>query len=207
MSSGKPISKMKSAADSNPKRPAPKAYTREDALSDTLERLRLPALFIGILALVGASRFDATRPYEATFLALAVPLGAVVAGALPLRDSGQPLRSIGFAVAATVLLLSELVLGAAIFAKSAVLSGAQAAVAFGLLALLSIAIEAGASRNGLKTRFAACMGIAAGLSLYLPGRFDQKEALGAVLAGLLVAVFVGGGAGLFLGEAAVRLAR
>jgi hypothetical protein len=199
--------KIKPASDSAPKPLTPKGYTREDALSDTLERLRFPVMFIGLLALIGASRFDMTRPYLGMFLALMVPCGAVIAGAAPLRDSGQPLRLVGFGVAAAVLLLSELEVGTAIFAKSVAVQRTEASIAFGVLALLAIFVEAFAGRNGLKTRFAACMGIAAGLALYLPGRIDPKEALGAVLAGLLVAVFIGGGLGLFLGAAAAKLAR
>ena len=49
--------------------------------------------------------------------------------------------------------------------------------------------------------------IAAALAAYLPGHFDPREALGTVLAGVLVSVFLGGGAGLLLGAIATWLTR
>jgi hypothetical protein len=206
MSERPPAKARSEQTESSQKRRNPVAYTREDALADALERFRLPLLFTLILALIGGSRFEATRPLEAFFLALAVPSAALIAGALPFKDSGSGVRFAGFAVAASLLLLSLGSIGGTLFAGYA---PAQGALWAALLALcgLAVLVEAVAARSGLKTRFAACAGIAAALAVYLPGHFDPREALGTVLAGVLVSVFLGGGAGLLLGAIATWLTR
>jgi hypothetical protein len=203
----KPPAKPQIDTEERSHRPAGSAgYTREDALADALERFRLPVLFTGLLALIGASRFEATRPLEAMFVALVVPLGALVVGAAPFKDSSSPLRILGFSLATVVLVLSEVSVAGALFASSSTTRTAVLATFVGL-GVLAVFIEAAAARNGLKTRFSACVGIAAALAAYLPGHFNQKEALGTVLAALLIAVFAGGGAGLVLGAFATRVAR
>jgi hypothetical protein len=161
-----------------------------------------------LLALIGGSRFEATRPVEAALIALGLPLGAVIAGVAPLKDASTPLRAIALSVAAAILVLSELGVASALFDRRVpalpleLLAGAALA-----LGVLAVAIEATAARKGMRTRFCGWIGIAAGLGLYLPGHFSFKDALGSVLAALLVAVFVGGGVGLFLGTLAAHLAR
>src|SRR5258706_6759090 len=52
-----------------------------------LERYQLPLLLGSGLALYGASRFDATRPFAGVLLAYGVPIGAVLKGGAPLRET------------------------------------------------------------------------------------------------------------------------
>ncbi|HMJ10773.1 MAG TPA: hypothetical protein VK524_05165, partial [Polyangiaceae bacterium] len=142
-------------------------YTREDAFSDALDRYRLPVMFVGILTLIGASRFEATRSGEAIFIALILPLALLAAGAAPFKDADAGLRVTGFGVALGVLALSELRIVSALFpALGAPLAPAALLWVVGGLAILT---EAFGARHGTRSRLAACAGIALGLAMYLPG--------------------------------------
>jgi hypothetical protein len=183
------------------------AYTREDALHDLLDRYRLPALFALILALIGASRFEATRPLEASFIALAVPLVLLALGAKPFFGARSELRALGLSAASIGLALSELRIVGALFPSTAGWALLLPPVLSWAAAGLAIVAEALGARGGVRNRLASCVGIALALGLYLPHHFRASDAFGTVLAGLLVAVFAGGGSGLLLGALAARWAR
>lgn len=183
------------------------SYTREDAFSDLVERYRLPALFTLLLALIGASRFEATRPLEASFIAIAVPVVMLGAGAKPFMAARLELRAAGLSVALGVLTLSELRIVGALFPSTASWALFGPPALLWIAGGLAILTEAIAARAGMRSRLASCAGIALALALYLPQHFRDGEALGTVLAGLLVAVFAGGGSGLLLGALAARWAR
>ncbi|HEY6559631.1 MAG TPA: hypothetical protein VI072_20255 [Polyangiaceae bacterium] len=183
------------------------SYTREDAYSDLVERYRLPALFALILALIGASRFEATRPLEASFIAVAVPVVLLGAGAKPFLDARPELRAAGLGVALGVLALSELRIVGALFPSTASWALLGPPALLWIAGALAILTEALAARAGMRSRLASCAGIAIALAWYLPHHFRDSDAFGTVLAGLLVAVFAGGGSGLLLGALAAKWAR
>ena len=79
-----------------------------------------------------------------------------------------------------------------------------------LLALslaLAVSFEVAGAQRGLRTRISAWLGMAIVFALYFPGHASPQNLFGSVFAAFLVALFVGGGSGLFLGEFAVRRAR
>ncbi len=183
------------------------AYTREDALHDLLDRYRLPVLFALILALIGASRFEATRLVEASFIALAVPLVLLALGAKPFFGARSELRALGLAAALFVLAISELRIVAALFPSTAGWALVGPPLLLWVAAALAILVEGLGARGGVRSRLASCAGIALTLGWYLPQHFRASDAFGTVLAGLLVAMLAGGGSGLLLGALAARWAR
>ncbi len=77
----------------------------------------------------------------------------------------------------------------------------------GLSLVLAVVFEVAGAQRGLRSRLSAWLGMAIVFALYFPGHAAPKNLFGSVFAAFLVALFVGGGAGLFLGEFAVRRAR
>ncbi len=84
-------------------------------LNTFVENWRIPLLAAVAVLLVAGTRFEETRPLEATVIAIALPLITVLAGALPLRDSSPTLRRWAFGVAALVIVGSEICIGRAFF--------------------------------------------------------------------------------------------
>lgn len=75
-----------------------------------------------------------------------------------------------------------------------------------LAVVLAVVVQAAAARQGARTQFAAFIGIAGVLALYLPHHFSASDPLGATFGGLIVALLVGGLGGYFIGSVASRLA-
>ena len=181
--------------------------TRESSMSDGLSRFRLPLLLLAFALLIGGSKLDTLRPVEGQIVAFAVPAIAVLSGCAPFRESDATLRNVVFGLGAVVLGLSEL------GAYGVVANGTNeslpvwqrmvlVACAFGALLC-----EVAAAQRGFRTRLTAWLGLAVGFALYFPGHASDKNLFGSVFAAFLVAMFAGGGAGLFIGEYAVRKAR
>jgi hypothetical protein len=164
-------------------------------------RLTVPALLAVVVAVAGATRFVETRQTEAELVVLALPVVAMVSAAVTLRHAESRLRRAAFVLALGLGAMTEAVLlptvtgsGSPEFARS--LGGALLLCALGLAAAF---IEALAARRGTSSRFGALAGMAVALALYLPGHFAHRDPFGAAVAALLVALVVGGGAGLLLG--------
>ena len=176
-------------------------------MSDPLSRLRLPLLLAGLLVLVGGSKLDAVRPLEGQVVGFVIPLVAVCSGVGPFRDVYPSLRNAVFASGAAVLVLTELSPYRVVVAES------LTPPALGLKLLLAAAIplavwfEAAGARRGVRTRISAWFGLAVVFALYFPGHAEPQNLFGSVFAAFLVALLVGGGGGLFLGEFAGRRAR
>lgn len=184
----------------------PGVATHEDALEEFLERWRIPILAGVAIALFAGTRFEASRPYEAKFVALALPVVAVVMGALPLRDAHPTLRRAAFAIGGVLLMVAELCVSHALFPGGVpALPFWPTAVVLGALALGAVAVEAVAASRGILTRFAPWVGMTVVLSLYLPAHYNLADPFNAVLAGVIVAMAGGGIAGLLLGLGAARL--
>jgi hypothetical protein len=164
-------------------------------------RLMLPALGIVVVAVAGATRFVETRQTEAQIVALVLPVVAMLGAALTLRHAESRLRRAAFLLAFGLGASTEAILlptvagsGSPGFARSL-----GCALLLCLLGVGAAGIEALAARRGTSSRFGALAGMVVGLGLYLPRHFGHKDPFGAVVAALLVALFVGGGAGLMLG--------
>jgi hypothetical protein len=176
-------------------------------MSDTLARLRLPLLLGSLLLLVGGSKLDAVRPLEGQVVALLIPLIAVVSAVVPFLDAHSSLRNLVFALGATVLALCELGPYRVVF--DGVVAAPPLGTTLGLAAawLLSLGLEVAGARRGLRSRLCAWFGLAIVFSLYFPAHAATNNLFGSVFAAFLIALFVGGGAGLCAGEFAVRRAR
>jgi hypothetical protein len=169
---------------------------------------------IGLLAILvsGATRFEESREVMAHVVALGTPLVAMTIAAAPMREAHPTFRALGFATAALVASGAELVLVPAMLPGQALppvlerLVAAAATPAFPALlvgmAILTVPLEAIAVKRGVGSRFAALAGVVVGLALYLPGHHRPQDPFGSVLVAFLVALFVGGGAGLLLGSLA-----
>ena len=176
-------------------------------MSDALTRLRLPLLVFSLLLLVGGSKLDSVRPLEGQVVAFVIPLVAVFSGVAPFFDAHHALRNAVLGFGALLLLLGELGPYQVVF--EGVVAG-PALVNLVLLALcipLAVACEVAGAHRGLRSRISAWFCLAVVFALYFPGHATPNNLFGSVFAAFIVALFVGGGAGLFLGELAVRRTR
>src|SRR6478736_6268040 len=82
---------------------------------------------------------------------------------------------------------------------------ADAHSALGMVAAL--VFEVLGAQRGLRSRLSAWFGLAIVFSLYFPAHAVLNNLFGSVFAAFFIALFLGGGAGLCLGEFAVRRAR
>jgi hypothetical protein len=180
---------------------------RGSSMSEALSRLRLPLLLFSLVILIGGSRFDALRPVEGQALAFAVPVVAVVAGVSPFLNADGGLRNAVCALAALVLALAlwgsygvvfEEALTAPSLARLLVLAAAMA---------LAVFFEVAGAERHVRSRLSAWLGLAIVFALFFPSHASPKTLFGSVFGSFIVALFAGGGGGLFLGEFAVRRLR
>ncbi|MEP7052948.1 MAG: hypothetical protein ABJB12_21460 [Pseudomonadota bacterium] len=176
-------------------------------MSEGLSRFRLPLLLLAFALLIGGSKLDALRPVEGQIVAFSLPVIAVLSGCAPFRETDAALRNLVFGLGALVLALNELgaygvVVNGTIEPLPLVARVLLIACGFGALLC-----EVAAAQRGLRARVTAWLGLAVGFALYFPGHASEKNLFGSVFAAFLVAMFAGGGAGLFIGEYAVRKAR
>ena len=176
-------------------------------MSDALSRLRLPLLLVSLLLLVGGSKLDSVRPLEGQVVAFVIPAVAVFSGVSPFRDAHSTLRNWVFALGCVVLFLTELGPYRVVF--SGVVQGPDLGlqVSLGAALLLAVALEAAGAHRGLRSRLSAWLGLGIVFALYFPGHAAPQNVFGSVFAAFFIALFVGGGGGLFLGEFAARRAR
>jgi len=73
--------------------------------------------------------------------------------------------------------------------------------------VLAVVFEVAGAQRGLRSRLSAWFGLAIVFALYFPGHASTNNLFGSVFAAFFIALFVGGGAGLCVGEFAVRRAR
>jgi len=176
-------------------------------MSEALSRARLPLLLFSLLLLVGGSKLDAVRPLEGEIVAFVIPAVAVVSGVAPFSDVHGQLRNRVFALGGALLLLCELASYEAVFESPSVLPSWVMPVLFALALPLVVWAEVAGARRGLRSRLTAWVGLSLVFALYIRGHAVSSNLFGSVFAAFFVALFLGGGSGLFLGEAAVRRAR
>jgi hypothetical protein len=177
------------------------------SMSDALARLRLPLLLISLVLLSGGSRFDTVRPVEGQVLAFAVPVIAVVSGVIPFRDAHGGLRNLVFALGALVLALALVGSYGAVFDGAAQPASTARSLMLGAAMLGAVLFEVAGAERHLRSRLSAWLGLAIVFSLFFPSHAVPKNLFGSVFGAFMVALLVGGGGGLFLGELAVRNAR
>jgi hypothetical protein len=173
------------------------------------QRNRLPIMFGALLVLYVASRLDATRPVAGVLLTYGFPIAAVAMGFLPIADSS--VRTAAITVAALAAVAAELAIGRelqpSIEAFALVPPSFVSVTLIGALVGAAL-IQAVAAKRGLRNVFAAWVGIVTMLGLYLPAHARAgRDTLDAFIAALLVSLFVGGGAGLFLGLIVTRVVK
>ena len=174
---------------------------------DVLARFRLPLLLLSLLFVIGGSRFEALRPFEAEVIALGLPIITVGAGAAPFRDAHTGLRNAVFAFGAGVVLLVEWAYYRAVFEGEVASPGWLVLALLALSAVASLIFEVAGARRGLRTRLTAWLGIALVFAVFFPSHVSAQNLFGSVFAAFIVSLLVGGGSGLFAGEMAVRATR
>ena len=173
---------------------------------EAFSRARLPLLLLSLLLLVGGSKLDAVRPLEGQIVAFVIPAVGVFSGIAPFNDAPGRLRNQVFALGAVVLALGELASYQAVF-ESAPLFALAMPLVFALALPIAVWAEVTGARRGLRSRITAWLGLSMVFALYFRGHAAHANLFGSVFAAFFVALFLGGGTGLFLGEAAVRRTR
>ena len=176
-------------------------------MPEALSRLRLPLLLCSLLLLVGGSKLDAIRPIEGQIIPFVIPLVAVFSGVSPFFDAHVALRNLVLVLGAGVLVLAEL--GAYRVVVDEVVEAPRLLVMalLALAMLVAVGFEAAGAQRGLRSRLSAWFGMACVFGLYFPGHAVVANLFGSVFAAFMVALFVGGGGGLFAGELAARRGR
>ncbi|HEY3668580.1 MAG TPA: hypothetical protein VGL19_21420 [Polyangiaceae bacterium] len=176
-------------------------------MSDGLSRARLPLLLLSLAMLIGGSRFDTLRPIEGQVVAFVLPAVAVLSAVGPFRETLPSLRNAAFLIGGVVLVLSEFGAFNVVINDQNVALPVSQRVILAACVLGAVLCEVAAAQRGLRTRITAWLGLAVVFAFYFPGHAAAQNLFGSVFAAFLVALFVGGGSGLFLGEVAVRRAR
>jgi len=176
-------------------------------MSDALSRLRLPLLLCSLLLLVGGSKLDSVRPFEGQVVALLIPVIAVFSGVAPFRDAHSTLRNVVFAFGALVLVLAELGPYRVVLQDQVAAPALSVALGLAVAMLLAVVLEVAGAQRGLRSRLSAWFGLAIVFALYFPAHAAPNNLFGSVFAAFLIALFLGGGLGLCVGEFAVRRAR
>jgi hypothetical protein len=173
---------------------------------DDSERSYLPWLMAALILVIGGAKLEFTRPYLARVLAVAIPVVPVAMGLGRLRDAAPHLERAANGVAALVVVAGEICVAGGFFGVSA-LSGLVRPAQYGLYAGAFAALlvhVAAVQQSSAKVRFAAFVGIASVFAVYLSSH-PNRDAFAGVFGAFFVALFVGGGAGLFAGEIAGRV--
>jgi hypothetical protein len=180
---------------------------RESSMSPGLSRLRLPLLLLSLVLLIGGSRFDTLRPVEGQVLAFGVPAIAVASGVSPFRDAHGGLRAAVFALGALVLGIALLGSYSVVFEDTLEAPSMARILALGAAMLAAVLLEVAGAQRHTRSRLSAWLGLASVFAIFFPSHASLKNLFGSVFGAFMVALFAGGGGGLFLGEFAVRRTR
>jgi hypothetical protein len=177
-------------------------------MSEAFSRVRLPLLLFSLLLLVGGSKLDAVRPFEGEVVAFVIPAVAVFSAVAPFTEVHPRVRNPVFGLGAVVLALSELAAYHAVFDSARGVWSLATPIVFALALPLAIWGEVAGALRGLRSRLSAWLGLSMVFALYFRGHAARGDNLfGSVFAAFFVALLLGGGVGLCLGEMAVRRAR
>jgi hypothetical protein len=180
---------------------------RESSMSDALSRLRLPLLLLSLMLLVGGSRFDTLRPVEGQVLAFGVPAIAVFSGVSPFWNADPPLRNLVLGLGVLVLALAGFDAYRVVFEGVVRPPSLPTAIVLGLALVAAVLLEVAGAQRHVRSRLAAWFGLAIVFALFFPSHAAPQNLFGSVFGSFIVALFLGGGSGLFFGEFAVRRVR
>lgn len=176
---------------------------------DTFDEARgyLPWTIASVVLVFGAARIDSLRPLLATGIAVAAPVVAATSGVYRFRGAAQALENAALVVAGLAVVAAEVCVAGGFLgmAKLAPLLHFARPVLIAAVGL-ALVLHALGVRRGLNSRFGAWIGMAAAFAWYVSGYVGADRFAG-VFAGFFIALAVGGGLGLFLGEALRRFLR
>ena len=173
-------------------------------MSDDEPRSYLPWIIAALVLVVGGAKVDAARPYLARALALAVPIVPVVMGLKRVEGGNLTLEKAATLVGWVTILAAEACVGYGFFQLKE-LSGIAAVARFVLYgaAVAGLVVHTLEARSQPKARFAAFIGIACAFGIWI-STHPSKDPFAAVFGAFMVALFLGGGAGLLAGELLAR---
>jgi hypothetical protein len=169
-------------------------------MSDEGERSYLPWIMAGLVLVVGGAKLDSMRPYVGRALALAIPVVPVLMAVKRVEGGNVKLERAASAVGWLTILAGEACVAYGVFHVAA-LAGVANVARFALYgaAVAALAVHTLEARSQPKARYAAFIGLASVFAVYVSTHTD-KDPFAAVFGAFFIALFVGGGAGLLLGE-------
>ncbi|HEX3774578.1 MAG TPA: hypothetical protein VHV51_08950 [Polyangiaceae bacterium] len=176
-------------------------------MSEALARARLPLLLLSLMLLIGGSRFDNLRPFEGQVLAFGVPLITVASGVSPFFNADSGLRNAVLALGALVLALASYDAYLVVFEERVAMPALWRLLGLAVAMIAAIFLEAAGAARHVRSRLSAWFGIASVFAAFFPSHAAPKNLFGSVFGSFVVALFIGGGLGLFFGESAARRVR
>jgi len=174
-------------------------------MSEDSPRSSLPWIMAALVLVVGAARLEMARPLVARALAIAIPIVPVVMGVKRLEGGNLTLERAGSIVGWLTILAGELCVASGFFHVAALAAVAPfARGALYVAAVSALVVHTLEARRGTKARFAPFIGIAGAFAVYL-STHTGKDPFGSVYAAFFVGLFIGGGAGLLIGELLSRV--
>lgn len=168
------------------------------------EARRLPLMFGGILLLVLVSRVEGLREGAGRAGAYAFPLMAAFFATRPFRDSALASAAIVVAIGASVASLAVLTVAA----PSTSPAHRGLLLALVLAPVVGAVLQGFGAARGIRSYCAAWLGMGAMFAHFYAGhRVGGHDAFDAILGAGLVALFVGGGAGILLGIVATAFGK
>jgi hypothetical protein len=169
-------------------------------MSDDERRSYLPWIMAALVLVVGGAKVDAARPYVARALALAVPIVPVVMGIKRVEGGNLTLERAATLVGWLTILAAEACVGYGFFHLAGLADIAVVArfVLYGAAAA-GLVVHTLEARSQPKARFAAFIGIACAFGIWV-ATHPSKDPFSSVFGAFMVALFLGGGAGLLAGE-------
>jgi hypothetical protein len=164
------------------------------------ERSYLPWILATLVLVVGGAKLEAARPLVANVLALAIPVVPVAIAVKRVEGGGATLERAAGAVGWLTILAGEACVAGGFFnvgALTAVLPALRFLL-YGAAAGALVVHTLEAQRLG-KARFAGYLGIAVGFAVYISGHTGYAP-FARVFGAFFMGLFIGGGAGLLLGE-------
>jgi hypothetical protein len=169
-------------------------------VSDGSDRSYLPWLMAALVLVVGGAKLEAARPYVADALAIAIPIVPVVMALKRLEGADLELERAASIVGWFTILSGEICIAIGIFHVGALEQlGPWSRYALYLAVAAALVVHTLEARSVGKARFAAFIGMVAVFAIYV-STHDGRDVFGRVFGAFFVALFVGGGAGLLVGE-------
>jgi hypothetical protein len=169
-------------------------------MNDGSERSSLPWIMAALVLIIGSAKLDAARPVVGRALAVAMPVVPVLIGLKRIEGSKLSVERAANVVGWVTIVAGEVCVTRGFFQVTALDGAAQLArLALYGAAAGALVVHTLEARTGSKARFAPFIGMAGAGAIYL-STHPSQDAFSAVFGAFLIALFVGGGAGLLAGE-------